>query len=632
MTKIVSLDGTSLNSSTYRSFFIQSYGIGGRSATYVGQADGRPALSALGVEPRYLPALQVVIEDGAAEVTARRTLHALFFQDDTTPKRLIVTDDDGGNERYWDVVVEAFDQVPGTAGMAFVASMRAVDDNALRGTTPGSASKTVTTSPDTLAVNNTGDVKSYPVISLTPNTAKTGTWQYRRFVTMRWNSTQATSRFPVDVADIWDTTALVSGGKMQADGRDIRVLVNGVLVEPYVANPNSTTTKVWVALDFAPYADLTLATAIASTGAVTTIDVNEDISGYPTAGLLVIGSEIFSYTNRNTVLKQFSGVTRAERGSSMAAHAASSTVWLCQNDVWILYGHNGTLPALAPSDLYRPAFDLAASTNLEWQYNADDFGDNVGYRPAAWRFNRLSGVSEAVYAFTDEGGADIDPWDVIGLSAWRDGNAEWRLSVPVGCSYLSIVGQKYRTPIYGTWDAWVTMTHRTEAGASTQFTPIPAPAQDDVWEGWSALPSSLTVAKTEVGFRLGTSGSVSGDYSGRSKLYVSSADVTLLNPPTFAMYPEQTVYSLDARLTNLATGDVVALRYDMAIGDTLIVDTATRRVYLASGKSAFSGLSMSGARRAEWLPLLPGSNTLRYEETGVTSLGLQVSFSPRYVF
>ena len=85
---------------------------------------------------------------------------------------------------------------------------------------------------------------------------------------------------------------------MQADGDDLRVWVNGIEVDRWLQDIDTATTQVWVNLDWQPLEEGSLATAVAATGAITTLDLNEDISGFPSNGVLIVGSEAFVYTGK----------------------------------------------------------------------------------------------------------------------------------------------------------------------------------------------------------------------------------------------------------------------------------------------------------------------------------------------
>jgi hypothetical protein len=103
-----------------------------------------------------------------------------------------------------------------------------------------------------------------------------------------------------------DTGSLIAAGKMQTDCDDLLVVVDGETVPRWIANPNSSTTKIWFNVDLAAGWDLKLGAAIGASGSVTAIQfkINEDtktaLAAMPKRGFLVHGSEWFEYTGRNT--------------------------------------------------------------------------------------------------------------------------------------------------------------------------------------------------------------------------------------------------------------------------------------------------------------------------------------------
>jgi len=72
----------------------------------------------------------------------------------------------------------------------------------------------------------------------------------------------------------------------------------------------------------------TLRIALAADQLAGTVEVNEDISGYPAIGTIALGAapERVRYAGINASLKQFTGINRAVDGTTLAAHAVGATV------------------------------------------------------------------------------------------------------------------------------------------------------------------------------------------------------------------------------------------------------------------------------------------------------------------
>ncbi len=86
-------------------------------------------------------------------------------------------------------------------------------------------------------VNNDGDDDAYPLIYITPKTAKTGdTWAYKVWNPIKWLAASAGTSYPVEITEQGlDAGNLVSASKMQADYDDLRVKVDGVEVNRWLS-------------------------------------------------------------------------------------------------------------------------------------------------------------------------------------------------------------------------------------------------------------------------------------------------------------------------------------------------------------------------------------------------------------
>ena len=122
-----------------------------------------------------------------------------------------------------------------------------------REVTPATDSWDITASGQTDTRTNSGADVAYPIIDITPTDAKTGDYLYKVYVPIRWRVSKAASNYPLDIVNNGlNTAALVSGSKMQADGDDLRVWVNGIEVDRWLQDINNATTQVWVNLDWEP--------------------------------------------------------------------------------------------------------------------------------------------------------------------------------------------------------------------------------------------------------------------------------------------------------------------------------------------------------------------------------------------
>jgi len=616
--KVVSWDSQSINDGVnYTAVLKNARGLPGVSAQMVGRSGRWPLVS--GVErPGHKLTLGVSIE-GSSD-TLRSQLLRWFDPEDETPKALIVEDDDGSDDRYVMAICEAMQADPNGAGLIYVATLAVHGDVRWRHTNEDQVVWNITASGQTQAVTNGGQDDAYPRFTIRPTSNKSGNYNYKRFIPVRWRASAAASSYPVDICnDSFNTQTLVSGGKMQSDGDDLRVLVDGVEVDRWLDGINTTTTKVWVNLDFQAKWDGTIVSAMLAGDTVTTLDVNEDISGAPSSGILIIDSEAFTYTGKNAALKRFTGVTRAAKGTTAAGHSAGATVWWCQHEIYILYG-NASASAPSVDDNYKPVFNLATSTNISWDY--DEFGEDDGLRTGAWTKQAM--LSTPTF-YTANRGTDADPWQEIGLLVDSPNDIGlWRLHNPCGLTVANFQnGEKYRANAY-----WRGQLRSSPNGSTWNLEySIPSPSAAATWESWSQNETLASGAKY-VGLYLEY-------YVTGATSYLEAADVTVTLDssftPTIIIGSEQGNYSLDCTITNQTTGEAISLSYTMALNEDLEVDTDAKTVIdLEDDSSQFQALTLVGGARRDWLPLQPGSNTLRFDDTGTSGVTVTVEWGERY--
>ena len=623
--KLKSFDGHNINDGTnYNAYLDDSaYGIPAVKPRLVEVQMYRPVLSAVSRPGRDLY-FEIRIADESNKHTLYTQLCQWFDPDDETSKKLLAEDAGGGNDRYVMALCKNLQELPHSAGRRFMVTLSVDGDVYWRENTASTSSLSVTGTGDTVTVANNGDMKAFPKFTIEPTSAKTGAYAYKRWFPVRWNLDVAHSDYPYDICDDgFDTATLVTAGKMQSDGDDLRVWVDGVEVDRWLDGINTATTKVFINLDFQAKQEVTLGTAIASSGSISTIDADGDISGFPSSGILVIDSEAFVYTGKSNNDQQFTGVTRAAKGTSMAAHTTSDTVWWVQHDISILYGNSG---ASAPSvdDDYKPAFDLSTSTNTSWDYN--EFGEGDGLRTAAWT-QQVIETSPTFYTANRE--TDADPWEEIGIIIDQSApgtlyRGAWMAYNPCGITNVNFQnGEKYS-------DELISFNASIEGSPDnstwTWEDSIAAPSSVGTWESWSdneATRSGVKYVRLEM------------EQYGYPDQAVEVADVTLTldssNTPTTTIGGEQTNYSLACTITNNETGKSVSLSYSMALNEELEVDTNAKTVVdLEDDSNQFQALTVNGDARRDWLALETGNNELQYDETGVNGVTLSIEWKERF--
>jgi len=379
---------------------------------------------------------------------------------------------------------------------------------------------------------------------------------------------------------------------------------------------------VWVNLDFTAKQEFTLKTAIASSGAITTIDVYESVNDAPDSGVLMIGSEAFTFTEKNNGLKQLGGVTRAAKGTSEAAHSALDVVWWNQNDIFIYYG-DASAASPDTNDHYEPIFNKATSTNTSWDY--DSFGTGLGdtsLNPGSWAFTLLANT---ISKYTADHGTDDTNWAEIGMkttSSFGASSARWSMHNPCGITAANFQnGEKYRTS--SLWFAAIVSA--PESGTWVTESSIAMPTAVTTWENWSQNETLASGAKYVGLYQVSP---IINDY-------VEVADVTLTIDSTYipvaTLGAEQGNYSLDCVLSNSTTGEGIEIHMQMALDQTLEIDCANKTItYQADGSNQLQAMTFKGNPRRNWFNLAVGNNTWLFADVGTNGVGIDVTWEERH--
>jgi len=590
--------------------------------------------------------LSLHIDDSSDILALRTQLFQWFDPESEAVQPLVAEDDDGDNDRYLECLCESL--VPYGSGDSispdlFIATLAVHGDVRWRASTEDDDEWSITASGQTHAIDNEGEDEAYPIYTIEPTTAKGSSYVYRRWIPVAWLSTNGKQQYPVMAA--LDTAALVTAGKMLSNGNDLRVLVDGTEVYRWLDGMNTSDTHIWFSPDFSGVTPTQLKTAIAGSGDVDSIELVQDISGWPDSGVCYIGTEAFVYSARNVTERSLSGIERAAKGTSAGAHSIGDRVHWIQHDIYVVYG-NSAASAPTVDDQYKPAFELDQSSNESWVYEVfsemgyEDWGDTgmmTGeHRAARWDHMGnlvIAGGNGGVYTATERGWSFT--YDVAG--AWITSGAGqaygWTLYNPCGITNVTWAdGLKRRATTNPPFDflAHLMYWQRSQSWWSWQDTPA-SPTVINTWEEWSSGPAEDDfdpVADT-IGIAL---------YFFPADIEVGTVTVDLNDSetPVVAVGAEQGNYHLQATLTNTTTGEAIALDFVMDVNSSLEVDTYNKTVtWLKDGSRQFQALTTCGTRttslaKRAWLRLLPGSNTLRFDDTGTGHVTLTTTFSKRY--
>lgn len=457
---------------------------------------------------------------------------------------------------------------------------------------------------------------------------------------IRWTGKTSNTLTGV-VRGIGGTTAVahsngdaIAVSKVLANGDDLRVYVDGLEIDRWLDGMNSANTYAWINLDFVPQQTTTLRTAIASSGAISSIEVGEEIYDMRDGIILRIDDELFFATTRDLSDEKYTGITRALHNTSEAGHTAGAIVYWIQREINVVYG-NPTLSAPDVDDDYKPAFSLAAadSDNEEWKYT--EFGDDNGKRAGRWRpFANLilSGPKLGCYTGTEKTLAD--PYSVIGgwLAYYPSSYAGWALDHPCGIVNAAWADGKKRAADTSKYLVGLRYWPRS-APKSWWWTQawVSAPSVDDTWESWSEAkagsdwdPSELLAIAIYPGAAIQSSQFPMEVEVGTVTVYLNTTEV-----PAVMGCGEEGNYPLEATLINTTTGEIITISFVMDLNETLVVDVDEDTVtYDKDGSSQRQAVEPDSVR-GRWLKLVPGVNELQFDDTGTTGVTLTTNFRER---
>jgi hypothetical protein len=231
------------------------------------------------------------------------------------------------------------------------------------------------------------------VFTFSPMTVKPGT--NANVWVQEWNFANRVPRGYTNEAfnvagTAFNHAAEVAAGRSQADGDDVRVLLDGIETNRWPGTAagtafNQATTQVWCNITLSPALTAVLAVACASgvspaNGGTITVQKG-NTAGWPDTGAFMIEDELITYTAKTD--STFTGIARGARGSTAAAHAISPevTLYWVERRVQLVYGNAAATAPLANDNL-KPLIDLSVSTNLIHKWG--DFINEKKPRSMQW--------------------------------------------------------------------------------------------------------------------------------------------------------------------------------------------------------------------------------------------------------
>lgn len=640
--KPVSFGGNAINDGTnYESIVeIASHGVAQISAELAQRSGSWPLV---GTVERPGRRVDLTVWIRGASVDALRTqLFQYFDYESETPQVFVVEDTAGTNDRYVNAIPLGVFPDDLEPEICYHIPLIVHGDIRYRKTTADTDTWGITATGQTKVLSNGGDDDAYPILTITPTSNKTGGYAYRRFVALKWNSENGALFYPVDVIDSSiDLSALNGAGKLQADGDDLRLFINGIDY-PRLIDPTLTNDYVWTMLTFQPTVTLELATAVNSSATtLELIDPNARVGAplparLPSSnGILLIGSEVITYTAKQAKQGTVTGCTRGAKDTSAASHSSGDTVYWIQYDITLLYGNSSA--ADPPTFNYNyeayPILSLDESSNILWFYTLFwNQQPGTDYR-WQWYFSGNSeyygGYQGAKAAYGSAGIACV----IGNQKANQPFTGQWSLYHPCVITDITLAdtSRKYIGATNSSeGQSWNAELQSSEDGQNwTTELAIPQPTADDTWEFWDDASSGIDLTGEPRFVRLILEKGP-GNYDAYLDADYGYIELDTTRTPTVTISAETGNYHLDAIITNNTTGEAFRITFDMAANEDLEIDSDAKKVtYLFDGRNVRSALVVDGTRR-EWLRLQPGNNTIQFDDTGTNGVTLGFEWEERH--
>lgn len=452
-----------------------------------------------------------------------------------------------------------------------------------------------------------------------------------------------------------NTAALVSGGKMQADCDDLRVvdMNTGQELKRWIANPNNASTKVWINLDLAKGYSLTLLTSVSGVGVVSELKFVIDdthkaaIAEMPKQGIVYHNNEWFAYSDTDPVTCRLIVSQRGLFGTTVEAHSAGQAFLWIQYPLLIKYGNASvSAPSAGDStyDLIKPLIDLANSSNTQWVWGGAGypfFTNAYPYleqpwsgRTAQWSASKRS---LGVYSLLMASDASLTPaiffrvMNFYQVGNWAAENVEFTgtLFRAAGITSITATGKKMRRN-----DNWLTTAGMRASLDGVNFSDLFAEASPSVVNTYENWTNNSTPTSTPTGAKyvqLAFIGGYPAAFASFADFYMltCSASFNSSNVPTGAFLGEQGTLPLIVKLENETTGDVVYINYLMAINKKFSINGETK-IVTYDGYSAYGAITLDDEGRSVYIRLQGGvTNTIRITGDDLGTLHIDLSWYAR---
>lgn len=629
-----------LNSASYKTVLLNPHGMPGANPVFLAETDADSVDAGVFTVDTQTHVLSVEVRDYANRHSLISQLKSWFKRG--TRANLVVNFSDDGLDYQKDCRVVSLSQEPGYPTRWLVTLQTGV--SAWRAVDPDTDTWALTSTGGTKAISVGGDDETRLILELTATAAPASGYFKQNLY-----------RFP-NVVGIdfgyrpWcivvDTAALVTLGKMQADCNDLRIYNGETEIKRWIDGPNTTATKVWFNLSMRSGFQLSLKTAVASSGTITSLAFAFNpttrllIARMPEEGIVYHGTEWFYYRGKNANACILYVRKRGVWNTTMQAHSAGDTFTYIQNPIRMVYSNaSATDPAAADNDYddEKPVFNLNSSTNTKWVYDATTkfYDPEHPNRTGQWKpvIKKIGTVSKLYHVKEDAETGDpamgIKAGAFQTASLWRADTVElsFVLSCPAGFNLLSSTGRKYRNTV-----RWMPNTGFQRSADNLNWFDLwveTTPSAPLTWENW-ATHSSVSVINTTKYLRFVVNGIfLATRYAlALTEALTATPEFVSANIPSGAFLGEVDNYPLDLELSNDLSEDALTLSYPAVYNKPFLLDGEAFEATFDNA-NAHRAITLDDEGRSIWLRLKPGTNTLTISATDLGTVSGSLSWYRR---
>lgn len=580
---------------------------------------------------------------------------------DFTPHQLIAQDTEDGNRQWYLLVIPVSIAQPNAGELVVTFAMTDPIWRIVTSSTTGNV--TVNSSPQTITIATVrGNVPAQPIITITPQTARTGSFLFKRYIKI-YNPNPKPFPFPVSTVDITngglDTATLITGSKMLANGNDCRVYVDGVDSNRWFGLGthaiNTATTFIFANIPHSKGQVGTLGVALPNNGTTVNVVFNRTAANLAVLKALtqvinrvfIIDSEIFVFPKNAIDLAnyQIKNCVRARKTTAFAAHSVNANITWIEHDVWLLYGQSS---AGAPDidDTKKPMMDLTTTTNSSWVWS--QFQDSTASRPGEWVAGVISSITNKLTlkiltrpytadqnTFANpatELGLQMQTTIVNGIQKSETAFLRWGIYHPAGWATANMSGKKFLFAGLQ-WPAFAGMQVTNDLVNFIQAWNEGIPTLNT----WTAFThNGVTFSAPFLYVFLELQGSIGAKLNNMAAIQGDTVTLTLgTGILTVAMLAEIANYHITATIRNNTSGEEMYVNLTMQTIQTLTIDCSQKTAVLDDGTNVFAAISLSSGRiNADWLNIgqdanaaFVGNASIIYTEPGVVNETVNITWA-----